>query len=69
MDNSMSIVEAQEITYTSNRGPEAYCAAVNEKLRDGWLLFGPPDENKQNQWIKQYYVKINKTTNKAKVKD
>lgn len=59
MSDKMKIVEANEICYTENSSSESYCAAVNEKLADGWSLFGPREVDKG--WIKQYYVKINKS--------
>lgn len=65
MDSSMQVLDIDEICYTENSGSESYCNAVNDKIKQGWSLFGP--RTIDSGWIKQYYVKINKS--KTKVKD
>lgn len=63
----MQTLEIEEICYTENSNSTAYCEAVNEKVRDGWVLFGPREID--SGWIKQYYVKLKKSNNKTTVKE
>lgn len=65
---TMQIVEAEEMTYTDSSSPSSYVDAANEKLADGWALYGPPSADERNGWILQYYIK-QKNKNKTTVKD